>query len=72
MCKSFWILDSDSGEYLAGMKTGEIREIASLTKTMTCLVVFRLIKRFNLNPLELYFSVTLGASETIGTSANLS
>ena len=48
------------------MKTGEIREIASLTKTMTCLVVFRLIKRFNLNPLELYFSVTLGASETIG------
>ena len=71
-CKSFCILDSDSGEYLAGIKTGEIREIASLTKTMTCLVVFRLIKRFNLNPLELYFSVTLGASETIGTSANLS
>ena len=53
------------------MKTGEIREIASLTKTMTCLVVFRLIKRSNLNPLELYFSVTLGAFETIGTSANL-
>ena len=38
---------------------------------MTCLVSIRLIKRFKLNPSNLYFSVSSTAAETKGTSANL-
>lgn len=49
----------------------EVREIASLTKIMTCMVCFRLLKRFKISMQSLYFSVSSTAAALKGTSANL-
>jgi D-alanyl-D-alanine carboxypeptidase len=38
---------------------------------MTCLVSLKLVRRFKLNPQNLYFSVSATAAETKGTTANL-
>ena len=45
--------------------------MASLTKTMTCLVAFNLAKELKLDIHQTYFKVSSKASGTIGTTANL-
>jgi D-alanyl-D-alanine carboxypeptidase len=45
--------------------------MASLTKIMTCLVSIRLIKRFKLEPQNLFFSVSATAAVMSGTTAKL-
>lgn len=49
----------------------ERREIASLTKIMTCYVVLELIKRYNLEEKKHYIQVSENASQITGTSAEL-
>jgi len=46
-------------------------EIASLTKTMTCLLVLLLIERFKIETLNTYVKVNEKASRLMGTSAGL-
>ena len=45
--------------------------MASLTKTMTCLVAFNLARDLKLDINSTYFKVSSRASGTIGTTANL-
>ena len=47
------------------------REIASLTKIMTTWVVLNLLKRFNLDEKKEMVEVSVNASETQGTTAEL-
>ena len=49
----------------------ERREIASLTKIMTCYVVLLLLKRFDLDEKKHYIEVSDLAASTSGTSAEL-
>lgn len=48
------------------------REIASLTKIMTCLVACRLIKSMKIPPQKTYIKVSSMAASLTGTTANLS
>ena len=68
---SFTVLDLNSKEILFSKKDKKEREIASLTKIMSCLVVLRLIDRFQLNPNKEKIKVSKFASTIIGTSGNL-
>jgi D-alanyl-D-alanine carboxypeptidase len=47
------------------------REVASLTKIMTCHLAILLIEKYNFNITELTFRVSQKASALIGTSADL-
>ncbi len=47
------------------------KEIASLTKIMTCLVSIQIAERLKLNIKKLVFKVSEKSSKTTGTSANL-
>ena len=69
--RSWIIYDVNTNNILRGYKHFESREIASLTKIMTCFVSLKLIKRFNLDPKKMYFSVSHSASSITGTSACL-
>lgn len=48
-----------------------MREIASLTKIMTCYVVLKLLDHFQLKKEHAHVRVSKYAAKTIGTSANL-
>lgn len=52
----------DNGENIAGKYDHVIREIASLTKIMTCHIVISFIKQYNLDPKEIKFEVSDKAS----------
>ena len=47
------------------------REIASLTKIMTCICALELCEKYKMNRSTTYFKVTEWAARTIGTTANL-
>ena len=69
--KAWSICDGESGTILWAVNGKERREIASLTKVMTCYTVLRLLKR--LPGVSLYTSVKVSrsAAQMTGTSANL-
>jgi D-alanyl-D-alanine carboxypeptidase len=52
-------------------KADEVREMASLTKIMTCLVSLHLANEMKLDINKTWFKVSKRAADTIGTSANL-
>jgi D-alanyl-D-alanine carboxypeptidase len=56
---------------LYSKKGDEIREMASLTKIMTCLVSIHLAQELKLNLNKTWFRVSNLAASTIGTTANL-
>ena len=56
---------------LFGKTEHERREIASLTKIMTCYVVLNLSERFQLNEHETMVEISENAAEINGTSAEL-
>lgn len=70
-CQSYVILDPTKRKVLFSKKSEEVREMASLTKIMTCIVSIQLAASLKLNLTNTYFRVSLSASRTIGTSANL-
>jgi D-alanyl-D-alanine carboxypeptidase len=53
------------------MAKDEVREMASLTKIMTCLVSIKLAKQHKLDIKPHFFKVSKNAAECTGTSANL-
>lgn len=69
--QSWVVYDCNSEQVLFGRMERERREIASLTKIMTCYVVLELIKRFNIDEKKHYIEVSDNASSITGTSAEL-
>lgn len=68
---SWCIVDKSSGTLIYGHNDGEIREIASLTKIMTCIVAINLIKNAEKSTFDTKVKISQKASSMIGTSAEL-
>ena len=47
------------------------REVASITKIMTCICTFELCEKYKMNRNTTYFKVTEWTTQTNGTTANL-
>ena len=75
MSATHWsIIDITKGELLFGKRETETRQIASLTKIMTAMVVLDLVKESasnNFAHLDSYVTILESASEMTGTTANL-
>ena len=56
--KSWSISDGRTGEILFGKCENDRREIASLTKIMTCFVVVQIIRKIKLNAQKTYLQVS--------------
>lgn len=67
---SFCVLDTQTGWVIASRRDSEMREIASLTKIMTCYTVIQLVSR-NLVSYSDIVKVSKQASKISGTSAEL-
>lgn len=70
-CKSYVVLDSHHSKVLQGKNKDEVREMASLTKMMTAICTLELAAEMKLDIRSTYFKVSIKASGTIGTTANL-
>ena len=57
--------------YIHGKREYELKEVASLTKIMTCWVVIRLCKLYNIDFETTQVSVSEVAADIRGTCANL-
>ena len=69
--KSWALLNTTSGRVIWLKDAHRKREVASLTKIMTCHVAILLAERFKFDIYKLRFRVSEKASKTIGTSATL-
>jgi serine-type D-Ala-D-Ala carboxypeptidase (penicillin-binding protein 5/6) len=69
--KNWSIMDIESQKVIWQKEGHRKKEIASLTKIMTCFVTLHLCKKFSIDIYHVYFKVSKKASETIGTSAEL-
>ena len=69
--KWWGVLDGDDGSLLFGRNEHVSREIASITKVMTAYLIFRIMKRFKINPKKKLLNVSKYASSIGGTSALL-
>lgn len=65
------LLGIDSNSIMFGNCWGKQREIASLTKIMTCYTVLKIIEKYSLNKHSTLVVVSKRASTEIGTTANL-
>lgn len=70
-CRAYVITDSHHNKVLQSKNQDEVREMASLTKIMTTIVVLELAVDLNLDLRNTYFRVSPKAASTIGTSAYL-
>ena len=70
--QSWAVYDTKTESVLFGRLERERREIASLTKIMTTCVVLNLLKKFNLDERKEMVEISVNASETQGTTAELS
>lgn len=68
--QSWAIFDQKTSTMLFGKSEKERREVASLTKIMTCYVTFMLMERFKIEDTKL-IEVSGDAAGVIGTSADL-
>lgn len=64
-------MDPRKNKVFFGKKQEEVREMASLTKIMTCYVSICLASEFGLDLASTWFLVSKKAAEMGGTSANL-
>lgn len=65
------IIEPKKNKLVYSKKADEVREMASLTKIMTCLVSLHLASEMKLDIHKTWFKVSKRAADTIGTSANL-
>jgi len=65
------INDLNTGDVLWEKNSSETREMASLTKIMTCYVVCNLLRQFNQDPEKLTFTVPKFAAQIFGTHSGL-
>ena len=70
-CKSYVVIDTKNQKVLHGKSSGEVREMASLTKMMTAITSIELAQELKLDLYKTYFKVSSRAASTIGTTANL-
>ena len=70
-CKTYCIVDGVKGKMLWSKGETEVREIASLTKIMTCIVSLRLANELSLDLNTTFFTVSEFAASTAGTTAYL-
>jgi len=68
---SWAVIDGNTGKLLFGKQEQQRREIASLTKIMTCLTVLQLSDVLALDIHVTKVNIEQGVDEIIGTSANL-
>ena len=68
---SWCIMEGNSSHWISGNNDTEIREIASLTKIMTCIVCLNLMKSSPSVTLDTLVKVSYRASKVTGTSAGL-
>jgi D-alanyl-D-alanine carboxypeptidase len=69
--QSWSIYDMHSQTFLFGKNEKDRREIASLSKIMTCYVVLKLVKRFNVDEFNTMVTVSENAEGISGTTADL-
>ena len=69
--KHWAILDGRTGEILFGKAENERKEIASMTKIMTCFIVIQICRKLKLNPEKTKLQVSKHAASIEGTSAKL-
>lgn len=69
--KSWLIYDNITEKILFSKKSRKSREIASLTKIMTCYLSCYYIEKYSINPEKYYIKVPKSAAILGGTSANL-
>lgn len=69
--KSWAICDGRTGEILFGKCENDRREIASLTKIMTCFVVVQIVRKIKLDAQKTMLQVSKTAATVGGTSAKL-
>ena len=69
--KSWSISDGRTGEILFGKCENDRREIASLTKIMTCFVVVQIMRKIKLDARKTLLQASKNAATTGGTSARL-
>jgi len=69
--KSWSISDGRTGEILFGKCENDRREIASLTKIMTCFVVIQIVRKIRLNAQRTFLQVSKNSATVGGTSAKL-
>ena len=69
--KSWAIYDGNTGEILFGKNENERREVASMTKIMTCFVVVSIIRKLDLDMENTMIQVSKTSAMTNGCSAKL-
>jgi len=69
--KSWGVLDGDDGSLLFGRNEHTVKEVASITKVMTSYLIFRIMRRFKMNPKKEMVVVSKYASSITGTTARL-
>ena len=70
-CQTYVIMEPKKNKLVFSKKADEVREMASLTNIMTCLVSLHLASELKLDIHKTWFKVSKKAADTIGTSANL-
>lgn len=69
---SSWIIvDKITGEVLFAKNENEQRQVASLTKIMTCLVILNLMERFGIGEHKEIVKIMPSISSINGTTANI-
>lgn len=70
-CQTYVIMCPRKNKVLYSKGDSTVREMASLTKIMTSMVVFHLCNEYNVNMYKTWFRVSAEAANMIGTSACL-
>lgn len=65
------VIDNVNGNFLFGKNEKERREIASLTKIMTCYAVLNLLDKFKLDENQTIVKITENADGISGTTSDL-
>ena len=68
----YWVcLDAVTEEVIFGSRVNEVREVASLTKVMTCMITLDFINQFSIDIDKTHYLVSKKATLLGGTTANL-
>lgn len=65
------LLGTDTEPIMHGLNYHKVREIASLTKIMTCFTILKLIEKYSLNKHATLITISKNASQIVGTSSRL-
>lgn len=69
--KNWIVMNADTKEIIYGYKIYEEKEVASITKLMTCLITLDFIEKYNIDIDKTHYLVSRKASQLGGTTANL-